>query len=368
MKAEGGKAPGLWGAIFDEAETRRNVARFVTLSKLWARPAPALGVSPADVVHSENKWRLLRYRAPEGAAPRLETPVLLVPSLINRHYVLDLVPKKSFVEFAVGRGHDVFLIDWGTPEDEDRYVTFDDVADHYVGRAVRKAAKLAGAEKTHVLGYCMGGTLATIHAAVRPEHVASLTALAAPISFHDDGLLSRWTRTSTFDVKALVDGAGNVPWQLMQSAFHMLRPTMRLSKAVHLVDRAWDDEFLDGFLAVEAWGNDNVSFPGACYERYVEELYRKNSLVAGSFSLSGERVRLENIRCPTLAITFEHDNIVPWKSASVLLDHVSATDKHHLHLAGGHVGAVVSKKAASGLWPAICDFWARRDAPSAREG
>ncbi len=366
----GGKAPekkpgvlgNLFASLFDEAETRRNMARFVTLSKLWMRPQPELGGTPADVVHRENKWRLLRYRRPEGKPVKYATPVLLVPSLINRHYVLDLVPKKSFVEYMVARGHDVFLIDWGTPEDEDRYVTFDDVADRYVGRAVRKAARLAGAERAHLLGYCLGGTLAAIHTAVRPEHVASLTALAAPIAFHDDGLLSRWTRTTTFDVKSLVAGAGNVPWQLMQSAFHMLRPTMKLSKAVHLVDRAWDDEFLDGFLAIEAWGNDNIAFPGACYERYVEELYRKDALVQGTFSLSGERVRLENVTCPTLAITFEHDNIVPWKSAAALLDHVGATDKQHLHLAGGHVGAVVSKKAATGLWPAISDFWAKHEA------
>jgi polyhydroxyalkanoate synthase len=207
----------------------------------------------------------------------------------------------------------------------------------------------------------MGGTLTAIHAAARPEHVASLTALAAPIGFHDDGLLSTWVRSPTFDVDALVDGFGNVPWQIMQSAFHMLRPTLNLSKAVHLIDRAWDDEFLDGFLALESWGNDNVSFPGECYRRYIRDLYRADGLLAGTFALSGRRVRLDAIRCPTLAITFEHDDIVPWRSAAVLIDRIGASDRERIHLPGGHVGAVVSRKAAQSLWPRISGWWAARD-------
>ena len=335
--------------------------RLPNLFGLASRPKPAVGVTPADVVHAENKWRLLRYRP--TAPSRLPTPVLLVPSLINRHYVLDLMPGKSFAEWLVARGHDVYCIDWGTPGDEDRYLGFDDIVGGYLGRALRVTCARSGSAQAHVLGYCLGGTLAAIHTAVHPARVASLLALAAPVTFADDGLLSAWTRTRSFDLGALVEAYGNVPWQLMQSAFHLLRPTMNLSKAVHLVDRAWDDEFLDGFLAIEAWGNDNVAFPGACYQKYVGELYREDRLARGTLALGGAPVRLEAIRCPTIAVTFEHDHIVPWRSAALLLDRVSATDKQHLHLPGGHVGAVVSKKAKDTLWPAMAALWEARQAP-----
>ena len=315
----------------------------------WQAARAAVGRTPADVVFTENKWRLLRYRArTEGIA--FSTPILIVPSLINRHYVLDLLPGKSFIEFLVGRGHDVYCMDWGTPGDEDRYLEFDDVCDRYLGRALRFTARSAGAKSAHVLGYCLGGTLAAIHGAAYPERFASLVALASPIAFHDTGLLSTWTRSKSFDVNELVEAMGNVPWQLMQSAFLMLRPTLPLSKAVHVLDKASDDEFLNGF-----------SFPGACYARYVEELYRKDALVGGSFTLSGKPVKLENITCPTLAITFQHDNIVPPESAAVLLERVGAKDKQRIHLPGGHVGAVVSKKAAATLWPRIAEFWEERD-------
>jgi polyhydroxyalkanoate synthase len=136
---------------------------------------------------------------------------------------------------------------------------------------------------------------------------------------------------------------------------------MTAAKTVQLLDKAWDDEFLDGFLAMETWGNDNVSFPGACYEKYIEELYRKDALLSGELSVSGKRVGLENVVTPTLAISFEHDHIVPWQSAGVLVERVGAKEKHHVHLSGGHVGAVVSKKAAATLWPAISEFWTQHD-------
>jgi poly[(R)-3-hydroxyalkanoate] polymerase subunit PhaC len=340
--------------------------RLFNVASVLSRGRPPVGSTPTDVVHAENKWRLLRYRRQSPA--RWTTPVLFVPSLINRHYVLDLLPTKSLAAWLVERGHDVFTIDWGTPGDEDRYLSFDDICDRYLGRAMRRAAQAAGAEKPHVLGYCMGGTLGAIHAAAHPDSMASFVALAAPVRFSEGGLLSAWTRSEQFDVGALVDAYGNVPWQIMQSAFHMLRPTLNLWKTVHLLDRAWDDEYLDGFLALETWGNDNVSFPGECYRRYIEELYRGDAFAQGDFTLSGAPARIDAVSCPLLVVTFEHDTIVPAPSARELFDRASSADKEHLHLAGGHVGAVVSRAASKGLWPKLSDFWAAREHVSSGRG
>jgi len=328
-----------------------------------------VGSTPADVVHRENKWRLLHYR-PRTAGVAYRTPVLMVPSLINRHYVLDLLPGKSLAEDLVLAGHDVYCLDWGSPGDEDRYLTFDDIADRYLGRAIRQVAARSPRGKAHVLGYCLGGTLAAIHTAARPEHVASLLLLAAPVRFSvEEGLLETWTKSPTFEVGKVVDAFGNVPWQLMQGAFNMLRPTLGLTKTMGVIDRAAHDElraqtwsdFAEGFTALEAWGNDNVSFPGACYQRYIEELYRGDALMKGTFTLSGRPARLESITCPTMAVVFEHDNIVPWKNAAILEERIASTDKRVLVLPGGHVGAVVSRAAQRKLWPELRAFWAARD-------
>jgi polyhydroxyalkanoate synthase len=253
-------------------------------------------------------------------------------------------------------------IDWGTPAAEDRFLTWDDIAGRYLGRAVRVAARGGRSGRVHVLGYCLGGTLATTYVAAFPEYVASLVELAAPIDFAHAGIMATWTQTPTFDVGTLVGALGNVPWQLMQSAFHMLRPTLTAAKVVGLLDRAWHDEFLDGFLAIEKWGNDNVSFPGAAYARYIEELYRGNRLVAGGFSVLGRPAELASITCPLLAVAFAHDQIVPLPCAQAIVDRVGSADRTLLVLDGGHVGAVISKKAAGKLWPALHDFWVRTDA------
>jgi polyhydroxyalkanoate synthase len=330
------------------------------VARRLTKPMPKVGQTPADVVHTENKWRLLRYRPrPEGPAYR--TPVLMVPALINRWYVLDLMPRKSFIEWLVARGHDVFMIDWGAPGPEDRYLTFDDVADRYLGRALRIAARSSDRGQAHLLGYCMGGILTAVHTAAHPDRVASLVQIAAPVRFDGDGLLGTWTRTRAFDVGALVSASGNAPHRLLQGAFHMLRPTLILSKVAYLLEGAWDDQALDGFLALETWGNDNVSVPGEFFRRYIAELYRGDALVRGTFTLSGRPVRLEAIRCPLVNVTFDNDWIVPWRSAAALLDHVSSVDRTGLHLKGGHVGAVVSSRASQSLWPQLAAFWAARD-------
>jgi len=325
------------------------------LLSLWTRPKPVVGATPCDVVHAENKWRLLRYVSPGVKHP---TPVLLVPSMINRHYVLDLMPGKSFVEWLVAQGHDVWCIDWGAPAREDRWVTFDDLVERALGRALRRLPA-----KPHVLGYCMGGTLAAIHAAAHPEAFQSFVALAAPVKFDDGGTLAAWTRSKSFDVDAIIEAFGVVPWELLQSAFHLLRPTLTLQKIVTLLDRAWNDEFLDGFLAIETWGSDNVALPGELYKTYVNELYRADALYRGTFRLAGKPAPLSAITCPTLAVTFGNDTIVPRACAAALVGAVSSSVKEELHLPGGHVGAVVSKHAAKSLWPTL-SAWFQKHAPA----
>lgn len=335
-----------------------------SLEALWNRARrkggldAQVGQTPHSVVWTENKWQLMRF---EPTTKRYATPVLMIPSLINRWYVLDLGPGRSLIEWLVAQGHEVYCIDWGTPRAEDRFLTWDDIGGRYIGRAIRVAARTSGVDAVHVLGYCLGGLLATAYIAAFPDHVKSLVALAAPIDFSKGGVMAHWTRTPSFDIQAIVDAFGNVPHQLMHASFTMLRPTLGATKAMSVLDRAWNDEFMDGFLATEKWGHDNVSFPGACYARYIDDLYRNNKLLDGTFRVLGREAKLENLKLPTLAIAFTDDHIVPVASAQPLIDRAGARDKQILIARGGHVGAVVSRKAKATLWPAFSTFWAQRD-------
>lgn len=320
--------------------------------------APAIAPTRADPIWRENKWRLLRYRP--TAARAAATPVLLIPSLINRHYVLDLIEGRSLIEYLVGRGHPTYCVDWGTPGDEDRHLELDDIIAGYIGRAVRRAASDAGSRDVHLLGYCLGGTLTAAHAAAFPERIASLTAMAAPIDFDHAGIMTDWTRTESFDLEAC-RSIGNLPWPLMQAAFRCLKPTLAISKIALALRRGHDPEFRRGFAALERWGSDNVSFPGDVYHRYIDALYRKNELYRGDMVIAGRPARLDAIRCPVHVVTFEGDHIVPEASALPLAAAVGSTDVTIWCKPGGHVSSVISTGAAADLWPALSDFWMRHE-------
>lgn len=345
---------------FDGIGLRQGVRQLLDLR---TRRCPEVGGSEHHVVHRENKWRLLRFG---GGQRTYRQPVLLIPSMINRWYVLDLLPERSLVRWLVEQGHDVFVVDWGTPGPEDRYLSFDDVAGRYIGRAIRRTCRAAGTEQAHVLGYCMGGTLSVIHAAVYPDRIASLTALAAPVSFSDDGLLSKWSREASFDIHSFVDTFGNAPWPLLQGAFQLLRPNLNVSKLAHLVDRsfspgAWSDGFLDAFQAKEQWANDNVSLPGDVFRHWVGDVYRNDSLHKGTLKLDDRPVRLSALRMPLHVLSFAADHIVPPETVAPLVAEASSSDLRHHELPGGHIGAVVGGRAREVLWPLLHAWWAERE-------
>ncbi len=333
------------------------------LDLLGLRPqAPPIAQTPRDELPLPGGARLLHFRAsgppeaPEplaGSVPR-EGPrpaILLVPSLINRWYVLDLRPGASLVEALVGAGFDVWLLDWGVPEAEDRYLDWDAVL-RRLARAVRRVRREAGGKTLALLGYCMGGTLAAIHAAQHPGPLTALVTLAAPIDFAAAGMLRRMVDPAWFDAGAVAD-AGNVAPSQMQAGFVALRPTLEASKLASLPDLAADPRARDAFLALEAWASDNIPFPAEAYRRYIGELYQGNQLVAGTHRANGAPVSLAAIRCPVLAITASRDAICPPAAAAALLRHVGSSDTAALEVPGGHVGAVVGSRAARDMYPAL---------------
>src|SRR5687768_15333969 len=174
--------------ILDEAwKMPRRLHNLIRLVK--GELAPKLAQTPHRVIAEWGRVRLLKYAVP---VPPKGSPVLMVPSIINRHYVLDLRPGESLVEYLVGHGIEVYMIDWGRPGPQDRYATLEDHILRWQGAAVRAACKDAGVAAIHLLGYCLGGTFAISYAAARPAKVAGLIALTAPVNFHDSGILSTW--------------------------------------------------------------------------------------------------------------------------------------------------------------------------------
>jgi polyhydroxyalkanoate synthase len=317
--------------------------------------------SPHDVVATRGPVRVLRYAA--RGEVRRRTPIVFVYSLINRYYILDFLPGRSLVEFLTGQGFACYVIDWGQPGSAERHKTWGDYALGYVGLAVRTACEREGVDDVHLYGYCMGGTLALTYAALRPARVRTFTAMATPVDFHDEGLLSRWTRPQYFDAGAVVDAYGNVPTWLMESGFRFLAPMGNLSKWRDLWDNREREDFIATFRALERWSSDNVPFPGEVYRQYIRDCYQTNALLRGEMNVDGERVDLGAIRMPLLAVLAANDHIVPRSSATALLEVAGSADKTRLEFPTGHIGLSTSSKAPKQFWPPIAKWLAERDAP-----
>ncbi|MBA3391838.1 MAG: alpha/beta fold hydrolase [Deltaproteobacteria bacterium] len=320
--------------------------------------APPLAQTPRDELTLEGGARLYHFRGAASVTRPIAQPILLVPSLINRWYVLDLRPGASLVEALVGAGFDVWLLDWGVPEAEDRYLDWDAVL-RRLGRAARRVLREIGQPRLGVLGYCMGGTLATIFATQHPDLLTALVTLAAPIDFARGGMLRRMVDPQWFDADAVAD-AGNVAPSQMQAGFTALRPTLDAAKLHSMPELASDPQARAAFLALDAWATDNIPFPAEAYRRYIREMYQGNQLVAGTHHTNGRAAPLGAIRCPTLVITASRDTICPAAAATALLDHVASTDTAVVEVPGGHVGAVVGSKAARDMYPALIRWLAPR--------
>ena len=284
----------------------------------------------------------------------------MVSSLINRYYVLDLLPELSVIGLANARGFDVYVLDWKAPGELGPSLRFSDYVDGAIASAAADAARAAGASGVAVLGYCMGGTLAVMHAARHPQQVRSLTLLGTPIDFHASGILAGWTRRELFDADLLIDVLGNMPPTLMQSAFKLMNPADAIFKMLHLAEDGEDEQRVRHVVALEAWLDDNLAFPGGVYREYIKGLYQDNALVAGKFLVGGEPIALAKIVAPLLNVIALRDHICAPPSSRALQALVSSVDKTALEFETGHIGMTASRRALEQLWPRIFDWMVER--------
>ncbi len=313
--------------------------------------------TPKDVVFRNGTASLYRFRTADG--PNVDGPVvLLVPSMINRWYVLDLREGASVAAAFVDAGFDTFLLDWGIPQDEDRHSTWDDAITK-LHRFVKRTKRIADTDRIGILGYCMGATLCGVYLATHPDEAAAFANLAGPFDFSEAGLLGDLVNPEWFDVDAIV-AAGNVKPAQMQSGFSAMRPTGDIAKLVTYMDRMMDPKFRKSFAALDEWAGDNIAFPAEAYRTYITELYQQNLLVKGEHWACGKRADLKNITCPVLTIAATKDHICPERAAMGLNAYVGSAQKDAIAVAGGHVGAVVGSKAARDLYPKVTEWFTRQ--------
>lgn len=338
----------------------------------------AIGTTPRDVVWTHRKVTLYRYRSTQR---RHETPILLVFALINRPEIFDLAPGNSFVEHLLGEGHDVFLLDWGHPNDEDADMGIDTYVLDELHAGVRETLRTSGADSVSLLGWCIGATLSAMYVALMRggqlpplptpaqtgeggavvDQVRNLVVLTMPVD-PTDSLYTRWVGGDEIDVDHIADRMPAIPGRTIDWANKTMKPvtnwwgTYRQLFSQVLAGKARRE----AFQPMSKWVGDNPPFPSRAFRQWVTWMYKENRLVAGTLELRGERVDLGRIDVPLLVVTAGSDHIAPRHTTLPLLDLVSSDDMYHLDRPGGHIGLMAGSKAKKEIWPDIAGWLGER--------
>ena len=337
------------------AEVERAIQRNIKGLEYLGSSGPRLGATPRDLLHQRGTYALYRYRPLASEIYRV--PLLLVMAVTNRGYILDLVPGQSLVEFLLRQGYDVFMVDWNPPRPDEKKLRLEDYVLEFIPDAVRRVQRASGEQDVNLVGYCMGGVLSTLYAALHAGGpVQNLATFTTPIDFTGMKLFSTWADKRYFDVDRLVDAAGNAPPELIYASFDMLRPADKLAGTMQLIDKLWDDEYVKSYRMFDRWAGDILPLPGEFFRQTIKELMWENRLFKGELTLGGRAVRLDRITIPLLHAIAEHDHIVPYDASRPLVALAGSADKQELVLKGGHVSLVAGGNAIKRLWPRL-DAW-----------
>jgi polyhydroxyalkanoate synthase len=318
-----------------------------------------IGQTPRDVVWTHRGTTLYRYRS---SRREHAIPVLLVFALINRPEIFDLRRGSSFVEFLLAEGFDVFLVDWGTPDEEDSEMGLAEFVCDELHWAARETLRAADEEELTLLGWCIGGTLCAIYCALHPAGaVRNAVLLTTPID-PSSSLYALWVGHDEFDVDLIAERYRAVPGGGIDFANKLMKPVTNYATTY----RRLFQNILDGkdaresYQAMAKWVTDNPPFPSRAYREWITWMYKENRLVAGRLRLRDERVDLARIEQNLLVVTAGADHIAPPDGTVPLLDLVSSEDVTYFDRPGGHIGLMAGSKAKHEIWPELADWLRER--------
>ena len=329
--------------------------------------------TPSEKICEIEKYSLFHYIRPHNAAAengnnlnQNNTPVLVIYAFINRHYILDLLPQVSVTRSLLNQGLDIFATDWGTPSVYDKSLTIGHFVNRYLDKSIDFIRKITKSDKVSLLGYCWGGDLALMYAAIHPEKVKNLITIATPGDFDlDDSLLSVWTKA--IKENYLLNAFGNLPGTILNAAFILRNPIEYSHKYFHFFERPRNLEEIAEFFATETWLYDSPPIIGEIYREFSEYCYKQNLLIKGKMRIekvndeNDTNINLKNIDMPFLNIVAKRDDLVAPNSSKALNDALTEShDKDLIEFNSGHVGLMIGKNAHKELWPKVGHWLKKR--------
>lgn len=329
-------------------EVRRRLDEFVVGLTRYRRHPYQRTQRPAPSIWHAGTTHLRDYSPIADDAPQTGVPLLVVPSLVNRAYVLDLAPERSFLRFLAGRGFRPYLVDWGRPGPAERGFGLEEYILGRLGPALDQVVAETG-RKPVVIGYCMGGNLALGLACARPRDVAALGLLATPWDFHAERAdLAHATAHALTPWVPLIEQLGEMPVDVLQTLFFALDPFLATRKFRSFAAIDPDNPKAQEFVALEDWLNDGIPLAARVARECLIGWYGANEPARGAWCLGGQPVRPERLDLPCLVVIPEQDRIVPPASAEALarlLPHAT-----RLTPPLGHIGMMVGGRARAEVW------------------
>ncbi len=315
------------------------------------------GVTQKQEVWRDGKTVLYRFVGPK--APSARVPILVSYALVNRPYMIDLQDNRSLVKGLLERGQDVYVLDWGYPDRSDRYLDLEDYVQRFIGGAIDHLREAHGVGAINLLGICQGGVLSLCYSALNPDKVRNLITMVTPVDFQTpDNMLSNWTRS--MDVDLFVDTMGNVPADLMNWSYLMLKPfRLNLQKYVGMVDILDDAKAMEDFLRMEKWIFDSPDQAGEAFRQFIKQFYQGNGFVNGDAKIGEDTIDLGFVDMPVLNIYAEQDHLVPPMASKAMEGLIGTQDYTELSFRGGHIGIYVSSRAQKEV-PDTIHEWLRQ--------
>ncbi|VVC05994.1 Poly(3-hydroxyalkanoate) polymerase subunit PhaC [uncultured archaeon] len=339
-------------------EFSANFYNFISyVNKMFEPLRDSINRTPSEVIEIRGRFDLLHYKS--DTPPKHKTPLLIVGSLINRHYILDLLPKVSIVKNLQSQGFDIYATDWKTPAAYDKDLTLERYAEEYVGNAVEKIKEITGSQKVSLLGYCWGGIFSLIYSDMNQNNVKNLILHATPIDIEKEKtIIENWT--AHFNADNFVNTFGNVPGWFVNLAFILRNPVENMLKYPRYFSEPRTIDELMQFFSIETWLYDSRPIIGEVYREIVDQIYRKNLMIKNKMKVGSDTINLANITVPVLDIVGTKDDLVPPSSSTSIMNVIGSTDKRLIEFPTGHVGLCIGQSAHEKLWPEVGEWLAKR--------
>ncbi|MDQ0248192.1 polyhydroxyalkanoate synthase [Sphingomonas kyeonggiensis] len=307
-----------------------------------------LAMTPGKVVKRTPLYELIQYAPAEGAKEVYATPLLIFPPWINRFYILDLNPEKSFIRWAVEQGLTVFVVSWKSADASMKDVVWDDFVERGQIDAIDTVRELLGVKGVHTIGYCVAGTtlaatLAVLHARGEAEKVASATFFTAQVDFSEAGELGMFVDDDQLAMIRSLGTEGFLDGRYMAATFNLLRGR----------DLIWNyvtNNYLMGKdyapFDLLHWNSDVTNLPASWHMSYLTDLYRDNKLVQpGALAIGGTPLDLSKVRTPTYVQAGREDHIAPAQSVWKITHYFQGPLRFVL-AGSGHIAGVVNPPSA----------------------